>query len=389
MTLKELKEIIAQTITCIKDHGIFPKENDHFDYKEELNFYGLSDPTEIFARNFAKDILSFSNSEGGIIILGIKEDKQKGAYDEVGLNEKNIDLLNKVDLNLITQKFEKIAKIGVSIDLQSFQLGTRKFFYILIEKQNQILIPINNFTDYKISKGDIIYRVSSKNETANSSTQDFNRFLQMKANEKNKEFMEIWSKLLPEMFEINPREILIINPKFNKIYGYNGQDNTLSSSEIEIDKSNQGIFNVILQAISAGEIGRISDNEGKPLYRIVGEVRTASVREHISLSTLLAEVLKKSEYKISSVQLKVLLKYLNWVTEENFKVENPPSDPTTEKFREYIWLENFDKIKNAHKVVFAEKAIPIIIEVLNDNSKHEEIFGKSLIRHNIQPQNCK
>jgi schlafen family protein len=382
MTLKELREQITQTIGCIKDHGIFPKENNHYDYKEGLNFYGLNDPTEIFMRNFTKDILSFSNSEGGAIILGIKEDKEKGHYDDIGLSQNNFDLLNKIDLNLVTQKFEKIAKIGVSIDLQSFQSGTRKFFYILVEKQNQVLIPINDFADYKVHKGDVIYRASSKNEIANSSTQDFNRFLQLKANEKNKEFMEIWSKLLPEMFEINPREILIINPKHNKIYGYNGRDNVLSSSDIEIDKSDQGVFNVILNAISAGEIGKISDTEGKPLYKIVGEIRAASAREHISLSTLLAEVLKKSEYKISSVQLKLLLKHLNWVTDDNFKVENPPTDPTIEIYREYIWLENFDKIKDVHTVVCAEKTIPIIIDLLNDVGKHKEIFGKNLSKNN-------
>lgn len=378
MTLKELKDQIIQTISCLKDHGIFPKENNHYDYKEALNLYGLIDPTEIFMRNFAKDILSFSNSNGGIIILGIKEDRLTGVYDDIGLNQDNIDLLNKVDLNLITQKFEKIARIGVGIDLQSFQSGTRKFFYILVEKQNQVLIPVNDFPDYKINKGNVIYRASSKNEVANSSTQDFNRFLQLKANEKNKEFMEIWSKLLPEMFEINPREILIINPKYNKIYGYNGKDNTLSSSEIEIDKSDQGVFNVILNAISAGEIGKISDTEGKPLYKIVGEIKAASAREHISLTTLLAEVLKKASYKISSVQLKLLLKYLNWVTDDNFKVENPLTDPTVEEYRDLIWLENFDKIKNVHKVVCAEGTIPIIIEVLNDATKHKEIFGKTL-----------
>jgi hypothetical protein len=383
MTLKELKEQITQTISCLKDHGIFPKENNHYDYKEALNLYGLANPTEIFMRNFAKDILSFSNSDGGIIILGIKEDKLSGIYEDIGLNQENVDLLNKVDLNLITQKFEKIAKIGVSIDLQSFQSGTRKFYYILVEKQNQVLIPINDFSDYKIHKGEVIYRASSKNEVANSSTQDFNRFLQLKANEKNKEFMEIWSKLLPEMFEINPREILIINPKYNKIYGYNSKDNRLSSSEIEIDKSDQGVLNVILNAISAGEIGKISDNEGKPLYKIVGEIKTASGREHISLSTLLAEVLKKAAYKISSVQLKILLKYLTWVNDENFKVENPPIDPTVDEYRNFIWLENFDKIKNVHKVVCAEEAISIIVEVLNDTAKHKEIFGKTLNK-NIQ-----
>lgn len=353
MTLKELKEQITQTISCLKDHGIFSKENNHYDYKEALNLYGLTDPTEIFMRNFAKDILSFSNSNGGIIILGIKEDKLRGIYEDIGLSQDNVDLLNKVDLNLITQKFEKIAKIGVSIDLQSFQSGTRKFYYILVENQNQVLIPINDFSDYKIHKGDVIYRTSSKNEVANSSTQDFNRFLQLKANEKNKEFMEIWSKLLPEMFEINPREILIINPKYNKIYGYNGKDNTLSSSDIEIDKSDQGVFNVILNTISAGEIGKISDTEGKPFYKIVGEIKAASAREHISLTTLLSEFLKKASYKISSVQLKLLLKHLNWVTDDNFKVENPAIDPTVEECRNLIWLENFDKIKNVHKVVCA------------------------------------
>ena len=66
------------------------------------------------------------------------------------------------------------------------------------------------------------------------------------------------------MFDINPREVLIINPKNNKIYGFNGKDNILSSSEIEIDKTNNGVFNIILNAISAGEIGKISDIEGKP-----------------------------------------------------------------------------------------------------------------------------
>ena len=296
MTLKDLKVQIVQTIDNLKNHGIFPKENNLYDYKVELNFFGLTDNIEIFSRNFAKDILSFCNGNGGIILLGIKEDKITGTLEDVGLDSKNLDLLNKIDLNLVTQKFEKIAKVGVSIDLQEFQSGTRKFYYLLIEKQNQVLIPVADFLEYKIKKGEIIYRTSSKNEVANNTTQDFNRFLQIKANEKNKEFMEIWSKLLPEMFDINPREVLIINPKNNKIYGFNGKDNILSSSEIEIDKSNNGVFNVILNAISAGEIGKISDNAGKPLYKIVGEIKSSAPREHISLSTLLSEVMKKSKY---------------------------------------------------------------------------------------------
>lgn len=378
MTLKDLKVQIVQTIDNLKNHGIFPKENNLYDYKTELNFFGLTDTIEIFSRNLAKDILSFCNGNGGIILLGIKEDKVSGILDDIGLDTKNLDLLNKIDLNLVTQKFEKIAKVGVSIDLQEFQSGTRKFYYLLIEKQNQVLIPTADFVDYKIKKGEIIYRTSSKNEVANNTTQDFNRFLQIKANEKNKEFMEIWSKLLPEMFDINPREVLIINPKNNKIYGFNGKDNILSSSEIEIDKSNNGVFNVILNAISAGEIGKISDNSGKPLYKIVGEIKSSAPREHISLSTLLSEVSKKSKYIFSGLLLKIVMKYLGWVNDEKFKVENPIIDPVNSNFNNYVWLENFDTIKGVHKVVCSKESITKIIEIVNNDKIHIEVFGKLL-----------
>ncbi|WP_295792086.1 RNA-binding domain-containing protein [Mucilaginibacter sp.] len=378
MTLKELQENINQTINDLKNHGLFPKENNLYDYKLELNFYGLNDPVEILMRNLGKDILSFSNGNGGIIIFGIKEDKIHGTLEDVGLDPKNLELLNKIDLNSVTQKFEKITKVGVSIDLQFFQSGTRKFYYLLIEKQNQVLIPINDFLDYKIKKGEIIYRTSSKNEVANITTQDFNRFLQVKANEKNKEFMAIWSKLMPEIFDINPREILIINPKSNRIYGFNGKENILSSSKIEIDKSDNGVFNIILNAISAGEIGKISDDEGKPLYKIVGEIKTTAPREHISLSTLLTEVKKVIKYNISNIQLKEVMKYLKWVNDSNFKVENPKIDPINKAFSAYIWLEIFDAIKDVHKVVCSKSAINKISETVNNPALHKEIFGRTL-----------
>ncbi|MFP3591378.1 RNA-binding domain-containing protein [Chryseobacterium sp. SIMBA_038] len=98
MTLNELKDQINQTIENLKDHGIFPKENNLYDYKAELNFFGLSDPIDIFMRNFAKDILAYCNGNGGIIILGIREDKTKGTFDDIGLDKNNIDLLNKIDV---------------------------------------------------------------------------------------------------------------------------------------------------------------------------------------------------------------------------------------------------------------------------------------------------
>ena len=375
MNLKQLNEQISITIDDLKNHGKFPKENNLYDYKMEVNFYGLIEPTEIFMRNFAKDILSFSNSNGGILLLGIKETKQTGDLEDIGLDAKNLGLLNQIDLSLVCQQFNKVAKVGVDLDLQSFQIGTRNFFYLLIEKQNQIIIPINDFKDYNLKKGEIIYRVSGKNEVANSTTQDFNRFIQIKANEKNKEFMEIWSKLLPEMFDINPREVLILNPKNNTVYGYNSRDNLLSSSEIDIDQTENGIFNIILNAISAGDIGKISNDEGKPIYKIVGELKSKTPRDFIYFSSLFDKIKALSNYNLSSNQLKCVFKYLNWITDETLPIENPDETKINNEFNQFIWVETLDK---THKIVFSENAIAPSVEAINDSKKHNSTFGKSL-----------
>ncbi|AUC76412.1 ATP-binding protein [Olleya sp. Bg11-27] len=376
MNLQQLKEKTELIISDLKNNGRFPKENNGIDYKLKLNIAKTKNPLENFLLNFTKDILSFSNSDGGILLLGINEDSVTGTHTETGLDKENLDLLNQIDLNDITQKFEKIVKLGISIDLQIFQIGTKKFYYLIIEKSNQVLIPINDFLEFKITKGSIYYRASSKNEHANKSTTDFNRFLQIKANEKSKEFMEIWSKLLPEMVDINPREVLILNPAEHKIYGFNSKDKILSGSDIEIDETQNSVFNIILNAISAGDIGKITTNEGKPIYKIVGEIQ--NTREHIMLSNLTKEVQRLSKYKFSSEQLKQVMFYFNWVSNPKFKAVNPTKGNIKTEFDKYIWIETTDKISKRTKVYFSDDAIVELLKAVDNSELHIEIFGKSL-----------
>lgn len=375
MNIRDLNEKVQDIITDLKDNGRFPKENNSIDYKLKLNIATSKTPLENFLLNFSKDILSFSNSDGGILLLGIEE-KSDGTHIDVGLDEQNLDILNQIDLNDVTQKFESIAKVGVSIDLQIFQISTRKFYSLIIEKNNQVLIPIKDFPELKIVKGAIYYRASSKNEHANKNTTDFNRFLQIKANEKSKEFMEIWSKLLPEMVDINPREVLIINPAQHKIYGFNSKDKILSGSDIEIDETQNGVFNIILNAISAGEIGKITTTEGKPIYKIVGEIQ--NIREHIMLSNLCKEVQRLSKFKFSSEQLKQVMFYLKWVTNPKFKAVNPTKGNIKSEFEKYIWIETTDKLSKRTKVYFSDKAIVELLNTLENAGLHNDIFGKSL-----------
>jgi len=188
--------------------------------------------------------------------------------------------------------------------------------------------------------------------------------------------MEIWSKLLPEMVDINPREILIINPTQHKVYGFNSKDKILSGSDIEIDETQNGVFNIILNAISAGEIGKITTDEGKPIYKIVGEFQTD--REHIILNSLEQEVKKKSKFKFSNVQLKVAIHHLGLVSNSNFKVVNPPEGTVTPSKSKYIWTETMDQVSNRKKVYFSSDAIEKLAELIDDETKHTELFNKKL-----------
>lgn len=381
MNIQHLTNKVQSIITDLKDNGRFPKENNGIDYKLKLNIPEGKTQLEVFLLNFTKDILSFANSDGGIILLGINEDSNSGTYTDIGLDKQNLDLLKKIDLNDVTQKFEKIVKIGISVDLQQFQISTRKFYYLLIEKCNQVLIPVSDFLAYKIKKGAIYYRSSSKNEHANKSTTDFNRFLQIKANEKSKEFMEIWSKLLPEMVDINPREVLILNPAQHKVYGFNSKEKVLSGSDIEIDETQNGVFNIILNAISAGEIGKITTDEGKPIYKIVGEIQKS--REHIMLSNVHKEVRRLSKFKVSNPQLKQAMYYLKWVTDPKFNAVNPAKGSINSKSGRYIWIETTDKIANRTKVYFSEIAINELVKIVDDSKLHSEVFGKNLSKKSL------
>ena len=381
MNLKELKIRVEEIIKDLKDNGNFPNENHTIDYKLKLNIDSSKDALTNFMINFTKDILSFSNSDGGIILLGIKEDDSSGAYEEVGLDQNNVALLKKIDLNLVSQKYEKICKVGLNIDLQSFKIGTKVFYYILVEKQSNVLVPINDFKEYKLNKGDILYRASGKNEIANNSTTDFNRFLQIKSNEKSKEFMDIWSKLLPEMFDINPREVLILNPISNKVYGFNAKDKVLSSSDIDIDHEDNGVFNIILNAISAGDIGKISNDEGKPIYKIVGELKAKSSRDFIYFTSLIEKIKNKTDYNFSSNQLKSVFKYLKWINDDKIKIENPVENKINKDKSEFIWIEIVDR---THKIVFSQNAVEPLVKAINESKNHIDIFGKVLQKKQLK-----
>lgn len=380
MTIAELKAKAEEIVESIKNKGIYWKENTLIDYKLELNLSTGVNEVTIFLRNFAKDILAFANKEGGMLFLGFNENRDTGVITDEGLKDSNIDVLRAIDLKDLSDQFVKMYDTQINVDIHPFNIAARKFYYVLIEKQETILVPKNDFLDCNLKKGDIIYRGAGGNIRANDKTSEFNTFIETKVNEKNKEFMQIWSGLLPEVFDINPKEILILNPQQGKVYGYNSKNKVLASTDIEIDNKEDGPINVILNAISAGEIGKISTTEGKPIYKLVGEIvlNNEKTKESTSMKSIHDEVKQKSKYKVQNIQLKKVMYYLDWVKDDTFSVKEPKEEDINSDFSDLIWIETIDDLKGSKKVVFSPKAVAPLLKIVEDPTKHIEIFGDSL-----------
>jgi predicted HTH transcriptional regulator len=135
MTLKELKDQVSTIITNLRDSGSYLKENDLVDYKMKVNVVAGDPPVETFLIALAKDCISYANGQGGILLIGIKEEAD-GTIVDTGLPADNIALFNQIDLNNVTQKFKRIIGESYTIDIQPFTVGTRHFVYILIPKSS-------------------------------------------------------------------------------------------------------------------------------------------------------------------------------------------------------------------------------------------------------------
>jgi hypothetical protein len=357
-----------------RQHGNYPKEN-CYDYKVKLNTQiqgvEISDYTQIFMENFAKDIISMHNGDGGILFLGINDDANSSNRD-VGLDSTQASIMKGINLGAIAQKFDRLCKnIKFAINSQEFPISGRVFYYISIGKGESVAISMKD--EYTLKKGEIWYRGSGKNELANEDSQSMNCFLEKKAKEKSDEHMKIWSQLLPELIEINPKKSLIINLENEKVYGFNSDNKKLLGVSIDI-KDNLGLYQ-ILNCISAGEIGEISKKDGKPIYTIVGSI---SNEDRIPFSSVLKKIQEKAQYSVTDPYIKMACKYLGWVTKEKFKIERPIDGTINDGYKDYLRIETMDASTKSNKIFFSENAVTKLLEVVNNPEEHTKAFGKHL-----------
>lgn len=90
------------------------------------------------------------------------------------------------------------------------------------------------------------------------------------------------------------------------------------------------------------------------------------------------EIKQKTKYKISNIQLKMVMLYLGWVKNGAFNIDKPKNDDINPDFSEYIWIETIDNLKGKKKVVFSPKAVTPLLEIVEDSPRHVDVFGALL-----------
>ena len=95
-------------------------EDRHWDYKEKLS---LADPYAV--SEFAKDVLAFRNTDGGVIIVGVTDN-----YAAPGVPSSTI-----LDKKLLRDKLEKYCGRSIDIFQESIELSNDRFIWLIFVRK--------------------------------------------------------------------------------------------------------------------------------------------------------------------------------------------------------------------------------------------------------------
>jgi predicted HTH transcriptional regulator len=166
MKFKDLCTKLGEVKEGIENKS-YVKENHYLDYKK-LFKTEAENLVDKFLAQFAKDILGFSNKEGGIIILGVEE-PQKGVYNGIGMGEKQIQAFGMLDTGDVGSRLDgKLSnKASVSIDLGTFEIDGKVYGYILIEKKHNYIFFRKDCKEWGgIEKNMVYHRENTSNKAA-------------------------------------------------------------------------------------------------------------------------------------------------------------------------------------------------------------------------------
>lgn len=237
--VKLLKEIIED----IDDRGYLRRrESTQLEFKEK---FGLKSSAK-----YLKSIAAFANPKGGIIIYGVKDSPRI----PVGINRDKFDAIKQEKISTFLSEYfspEIIWDIGL------FEALGKWFGYIEIQESEYKPVICKKDAQGVLRNGDIFYRYRAQSKLI-----QFPELKQIQDEIKEKE-RQLWMKHIERISRIGPQHVAFLDLFDGSIEVGTGKSQLILDPELLADLKNKVKFI---------EEGNISEKEGAPTLKIVGEI---------------------------------------------------------------------------------------------------------------------
>ena len=221
----------------VSENIIRQKESAEIEFKESFHSPKHKD------KKLLKWIASFSNSNGGLIIYGVKNNGEIiGLLDDKFKNFDSKDLSQElIDYFAPEIKFEIFSK-----DVEGFELG---FIYIYksLERPVVAIKTANN----NVQESDIFYRYPGQSKTI--AYGDLRNIIEERSNKLN----EKWMSLINNIATIGVENVGLLNIDNGELIG--------SNSKLLIPEN-------LLNKIKFINEGKFVEKDGAPVLKLIGEV---------------------------------------------------------------------------------------------------------------------
>ncbi|SDG30422.1 Putative DNA-binding domain-containing protein [Limimonas halophila] len=243
---------------------------------------------------YSRTICGMANNKGGYIVFGVQDNDWKivGLKDKKFWKEDTKKINNAINSRVSPSVYWKRLKINRGgEDLAVLYVQEAPIKPVMIKKDGQ-----------KISEGQIYYRYSGENNLIRIA--DLQNILQ----ERDRQIEQRWHDLIQRVGKIGAENVGILNTVDGMVEGPGGS--------LYIDESLLGEINFIRH-------GRLSETEGAPTLRIVGEVEPVTtvlsdtgkveIQKDVILETdILEAFMKQSNIKTPKAYLKALSQVPSW-----------------------------------------------------------------------------
>ena len=221
---------------------VISRESSSLEFKESFGWANLS--------KYLKTSVAYANSKGGYIVFGIADKP----HHLRGLSGNNLKMFEDIQPEKMSQNFNEHFAPEIEWEIQQYELQEKIFGLLYIkEAKDKPVICIKNSGKEILKEGDIYYRYRGRSERI--------RYPELRAilEARRQHEQKIWMEHIKNIARIGIHEVGIFDLRSGKISG--------SGGSLLIEES-------LLSQISFIKEGNFSEDKGKPVLKIVGQVQS-------------------------------------------------------------------------------------------------------------------